>query len=184
MAGPWNGLRRAKPVARQDDQAVTMMRRPCGRCVELRTPPTLLCVREGASGHEQTRSRESFVIDLNMLDAVWPEMTGRNMQRVATQKPDMLSRRFRLTGREQHVTTARQRAASSSTICVSVTENVRMLDRSSARPVVAPTQMRAGGTGLLRMAGGLGIGPRVNLRRNHRPVGLLRVNLIAPIGGP
>lgn len=126
MAGIWKRALTRSLVGRQRDQAVTMMRRR-GICVELRTPPTLPCVRDGASGHEQTRSRESFVIELKMLDAVWPEMTGRNMQRVVTQKPDVLSPRLRLTGCEQHVTTACQRAASSST-------QLRVCDEGLERP--------------------------------------------------
>jgi hypothetical protein len=49
------------------------------------------------------------MIHSTALNGVWREMTGRMMQRVATDEPDMLSRRFRLTSCEQRVTTAGQR---------------------------------------------------------------------------
>ena len=52
-----------------------------------------------------------------VLNAVWPEMTGRKTQRVATDEPDMLSRHFRLTGCEQRVTTARQQDGGRPRVC-------------------------------------------------------------------
>ena len=132
--------------------------------------------------HEQTRSRENFVICSTALDGVWPEMTGRNMQRVAIREPHMRSLRFRLTARERLVTAACQRDGHPKATRLSRRRrNVRIPDRAATR-IVAGSPTR--GTRLLRAAGGSALGDPVNHRRNRWLSGPLRVNLIASMGGP
>src|SRR5215470_17325251 len=94
-----------------------------------------------------------------VLNAVWPEMTGRKTQRVATDEPDMLSRHFRLTGCEQRITTARQKDGGFLRLTARLSRRVEtpkcLIGRS---PVVfwRPVQARASGNSLLRAAGGFG----------------------------
>ena len=119
------------------------------------------------------------------LDAAWPEMTGRNMQRVAKREPDMLSRRFRLTGRGPLVSPARQgesvfldsifldSMARVSRRC----RNARVLDRSSAHAVAA-SQPCANQRYRLAVSG------RWIPAVLPDQLGPLRVNLVASSGGP
>jgi hypothetical protein len=127
------------------------------------------------------------VVHSSALDAFWPEMTGRKTQRMATDEPDMLSRCFRLTGCGQRVPTARQRDGvflkPAARLSPRLETSECLIGRSPIR-LWRSTPRRASGNSLLRAVGGLGGGPHVNLRRNHRPSGPLRLNLIAPIGEP
>jgi len=123
-----------------------------------------------------------------VLNAVWPEITGRKTQRVATDEPDMLSRHFRLTGCEQRITTARQKDGVFLRLTARLSRRVETPEcLIGGSPIVLgrPVQARASGNSLLRAAGGLGGRPRVNLRvENRRPRGRLQPHLIAPIGDP
>jgi hypothetical protein len=140
-----------------------------------------------STDHEQTRSRENFVIHSITLDAAWPEMTGQNMQRVAKHEPDMLSRRFRLTRREQLVTAALQGESVFPDPVARLSRRgrkVRVLDRSSA-PAVAASHPHA--SQRYRLAVSRRRIPAAlpdQSRRNRRPRGPSRVKFIAPIGGP
>ena len=105
------------------------------------------------------------MIHSTVLNAVWPEMTGRKTQRVATDEPDMLSRHFRLTGCEQRITTARQKDGVFLRLAALLSRRVETPECLIARsPIVRPVQARASGNSLLRAAGGFGGRPRVNLR--------------------
>lgn len=94
-----------------------------------------------------------------VLNAVWPEMTGRKTQRVATDEPDMLSRHFRLTGCEQRITTARQKDGVFLRLTARLSRRVETPEcLIGGSPIVLgrPVQARASGNSLLRAAGGLG----------------------------
>ena len=92
-----------------------------------------------------------------VLNAVWPEMTGRKTQRVATDEPDMLSRHFRLTGCEQRITTARQKDGVFLRLAALLSRRVETPECLIARsPIVRPVQVRASGNTLLRATGGFG----------------------------
>lgn len=107
------------------------------------------------------------MIHSSVLNAVWPEMSGRKTQRVATDEPDMLSRHFRLTGCEQHITTARQKDGVFLRLTARLSRRVETPEcLIGGSPVVLgrPVQARASGNSLLRAAGGFGGRPRVNLR--------------------
>jgi len=115
--------------------------------------------RRRAAGHQQTRSRGNFVICSTQLNVVWPEMTGRNMQRVAKYEPDVLCARFRPNGREQLVTAACRGGRVFLNLAVRLPRrgrNGRMLDGRPPLPLRRPSQTRTRGTTLLRAAGGLG----------------------------
>ena len=133
------------------------------------------------SAHEQTRSRENFVICSTAVDGVWREMTGRNMQRVAIREPNMRSLRFRLTDREQLASPARQRDVLEEAARLSRgRRNVRIPDRAAAGMVAAsPTR----GTSLLRAADGIALGSPIHDRRNRWLGGPLAANLITSMGG-
>jgi len=109
-----------------------------------------------------------------VLNAVWPEMTGRKTQRVATDEPDMLSRHFRLTSCEQRITTARQKAGVFLRLAARLSRRVETPECLIGRsPILSwrPLEAQASGNGLLRCWRIWGLGPRVNLRGNHRPRG-------------
>jgi hypothetical protein len=106
------------------------------------------------------------------------------MQRIARREPNMLSPRFRLTGRGPLALPARQRdGVFLSCAFVAKTGTSECLIGPPAIRLRRLPLTRTRGTGLLRAAGGWGLPYPINYRRNGGLTGPLRVNSM-PMGGP